>query len=65
MRKTTLSLLAGIAVLVCSGCASTSMSTDRRVEVVDTLRIAQVESAARGVGVQVYWVNYPTRVVNN
>ena len=65
MRKITWSLLAGVAVLVFSGCASTSMSTGRRVEVVDTLRIAQVESAARGVGVQVYWVNYPTKVVNN
>ena len=63
MRKITWSLLAGVAVLVFSGCASTS--TDRRVEVVDTLRIAQVESAAKGVGVQVYWVNYPMKAVNN
>ena len=62
MRKITLSLLAGVAVLAFSGCAS---SVDRRAEVVDTMRIAQVESAARGVGVQVYWVNYPTKVATN
>lgn len=61
MRKITLSLVAGVAVLVFSGCAS----VDRRAEVVDTMRIAQVESAARGVGVQVYWVNYPTKVATN
>ena len=62
MRKITLSLLAGVAVLVFSGCAS---SVGRRAEVIDTMRIAQVESAARGVGVQVYWVNYPTKVATN
>ena len=62
MRKITLSLLAGVAVSVLSGCASVA---DRRAEVVDTMRVAQVESAAKGFGVRVYWVNYPTKVVPN
>ena len=61
MRKTTWSLLAAVAILVFSGCAS----VDRRADVIDTMRIAQIESAAKSLGVQVYWVNYPTKAVNN
>ena len=58
MRRITLSLLAGV-VVVLTGCSS----MDKRAEAVDMMRIAQVESAAKAVGVQVYWVNYPTKVV--
>ena len=59
MRRITLSLLAGVVVL--SGCAS----ADRRAETIDTMRVAQVESAAKSIGVQVYWVNYPTKTASN
>ena len=60
MRRSISSLfIAGVVAL--SGCAS----VDRRAEVIDTMRVAQVESAARGVGVQVYWVNYPTKAATN
>jgi uncharacterized lipoprotein YajG len=54
-------LLFVAGVLMLSGCAS----VDRRAEVVDVMRVAQVESAAKNVGVQVYWINYPTKTVTN
>lgn len=61
MRRMMLSLLAGV-VVVASGCASVASGPDRRASI-DTQKIAQVESAAKLFGVQVYWFNYPTKSV--
>ena len=59
MRRIAVSLLAGIVLL--SGCAS----MDRPMQTsIDTMRVAQVEAAAKAVGVQVYWVNYPQKSSN-
>ncbi|MEO8134679.1 MAG: hypothetical protein ABI831_11960 [Betaproteobacteria bacterium] len=43
---------------VVSGCASVG---DFQRSAIDSEKVARIESAARSVGVQVYWVNYPTR----
>lgn len=56
MRWMMLSLLAG-AVLV-SGCASTPMGTGSNI---DYAQVARIENAAKAAGVDVYWVNYPTK----
>ena len=50
-------LLAMAAVI--SGCASLGTESPRAA--VDLEKVARIESAARTVGVSVYWVNYPTR----
>ena len=60
MRRIALSLLAGVVLI--SGCAAMS---ERRAEVVDSMKIAQIEAAAKSLGVQVYWVNYPTKPAVN
>ena len=56
-------MLSLLAVVVVSGCAS--MGPNPSVADVDTLKIAQVEAAAKSVGVQVYWVNYPKKYAVN
>ena len=61
MRRMMLSLLAGV-VVVASGCALMAPGPDMRAAI-DTQKIAQVESAAKLFGVQVYWVNFPTKWV--
>ena len=57
MRRMTVTFLA-VAVLS-SGCAS--MGPNPQMASVDTLQVARVEAAAKAVGVQVYWVNYPVK----
>jgi hypothetical protein len=52
-----LSLAAGALVL--SGCASTG-GKDYYSDV-DYGKVARIEQAARAVGVNVYWVNYPVK----
>lgn len=57
MRRMTFTLLAG--VMLSSGCAS--VGPNPQMANVDTLQVARVEAAAKAVGVQVYWVNYPQK----
>jgi hypothetical protein len=56
MRWRILSLAAAAVLL--SGCAS--FGPEYRSNI-DFAKVARIESAARAVGVQVYWVNYPTK----
>jgi len=56
MRRMMLSLAVGAVLL--SGCAWTGK--DYYADV-DYQKIARVEHAARAVGVNVYWVNLPTK----
>lgn len=56
MRWMMLSLAAGAVLL--SGCAS--VAPDYRSNI-DFAKVARIETAARAVGVSVYWVNYPTK----
>ena len=56
MRKMMFSVLAGAVLL--TGCAG--LPTDTRSDI-DFYKVARIENAARAVGVQVYWVNYPTK----
>ena len=58
MRRMMLSLAAGL-VVVLSGCASTG-NRDLYSDV-DYVKVARIENAARAVGVNVYWVNFPTK----
>jgi len=51
-------VLVAMAAIV-SGCASVGTGSPRAA--VDFDKVARIESAARTVGVNVYWVNYPTR----
>lgn len=51
-------ILLALAAIV-SGCAS--FGGQYAGPVVDSEKVARIENAARAVGVQVYWVNYPTR----
>ena len=53
-------LLAAGAVLL-SGCASVGREYKSNI---DFAKVARIESAARAVGVQVYWVNYPTKATS-
>ena len=57
MRRMTFTLLAGALLL--NGCAS--MGPNPGLANIDTLQIARVEAAAKAVGVQVFWVNYPQK----
>ena len=50
-------VLLALAAVV-SGCASIGADTRSAI---DFNKVWQVENAARAVGVQVYWVNYPTK----
>lgn len=50
-------LSAAAAALLLSGCASVP---DAKSDV-DFAKIARIESAARAVGVTVYWVNLPVK----
>ena len=51
-------VLLAMAAIV-SGCAS--MGSEPTRAAIDYDKVARIESAARTVGVNVYWVNYPTR----
>ena len=55
MRWMMLSLAAGALAL--SGCASIGAYESS----VDYNKVARIESAAKAVGVTVYWVNYPQK----
>jgi hypothetical protein len=57
MRRMMLSLAVGALVL--SGCATTTGND--YYSNVDYAKIARIENAARAVGVNVYWVNFPTK----
>ena len=52
--------LAATALVVLCGCAG--LPAAQSVEV-DNQKVAQIERTARDRGVQVMWLNYPTRVV--
>ena len=56
MRRMMLSLAVGALVL--SGCASAPAEYYSNV---DFAQVARIEKAARAVGVNVYWVNFPTK----
>ena len=56
MRRMMLSLAVGAVVV--AGCASTGKDPYADV---DYMKVARVEHAARAVGVNVYWVNLPTK----
>jgi hypothetical protein len=56
MRWMMLSLAA--AAFALTGCAS--MSGESRSDI-DYVKVANIENAARAVGVSVYWFNYPTK----
>ena len=49
--------LAGAAALL-PGCASVGPAYQSNI---DFDKVARIETAARAVGVSVYWVNYPTK----
>ena len=59
MRRMLLSLVAGAVLL--SGCASTGQEYRSNI---DFGKVARIENAARAVGVQVFWVNYPTKATS-
>lgn len=59
MRKMMLSLPA-VAAVVLSGCAS--VGPDPMRANIDYRQVARVENAAKAIGVQVYWVNYPQKL---
>jgi type IV pilus biogenesis protein CpaD/CtpE len=51
-----------LANAMLTGCASNP--TDHppsKVQDVDTVRMAQIEAAARRAGVEIHWVNYPLK----
>lgn len=62
-------LFAALALSLLAGCASTSetkltrakAATDSSRIVVDRLYIARVEAKARQLGVEVLWINPPTK----
>jgi len=56
MRWMMLSLAA--AAFALTGCAS--LSGEPRSDI-DYVKVARIENAARMVGVNVYWINYPTK----
>ena len=56
MRRALHALVAAAVFL--SGCASVAPAYESNI---DFLKVARIESAARTAGVQVYWVNFPTR----
>ena len=58
MRSMMLSLV--VVALLLPGCASIGSGPGARTEV-DYVKVARIENAARLAGVNVYWVNYPTK----
>lgn len=56
MRWMMLSLAA--AALALTGCAS--LPGESRTDI-DYLKVARIENAAKAFGVDVYWINYPTK----
>ncbi len=56
MRKALHALVAAAALL--SGCAAVAPASESNV---DFAKVARIENAARTAGVQVYWVNFPTK----
>jgi hypothetical protein len=60
--KPILLMLASIAMLALEGCAIMNATGTSAYEV-DSAKVAAVESAARQAGVQVYWLNYPRKKV--
>lgn len=58
---TALLAAAGAAAVLATGCASTS--TTPAIHEVDYERVARIERAARTMGTQIIWVNYPTKRV--
>jgi type IV pilus biogenesis protein CpaD/CtpE len=64
MKRSAL-IVAGIAVLICSGCASTpSMTTNQFDNNIDTAKVTTINQVARNRGLEVHWVNYPQRKSN-
>ena len=60
MRRMMLSLLAVVWVSGCASMGPRSIAAD-----IDTMKVAQVEAAAKSIGVQVYWVNFPKKAALN
>lgn len=58
---TALLAVAGVATILATGCAGTS--TTAATHEVDSEKVAQIERAARAMGTQIIWVNYPTKRV--
>jgi hypothetical protein len=56
-------IVAGVAALICSGCASTPpIATSNQYDNnIDTAKVATINQIARARGVDVHWVNYPQR----
>lgn len=64
MKRSAL-IVAGIAVLIGSGCASTlPIATSNQYDNIDTGKVATINQIARNRGVEVHWVNYPQRRPN-
>lgn len=62
MRSITAPLaVAGVAAILATACAH-APTTAARYEV-DHEKVAQIERAARAMGTQIIWVNYPTKRV--
>ncbi len=54
-------ILLAVAALI-AGCAS--MGSTTQSSAIDYDKIARVEAAAKSVGVNVYWLNFPTKSAN-
>jgi outer membrane lipoprotein SlyB len=53
-------VLSSMSLLALEGCASVNPTQTSAFEV-DKAQVAAVEGAARKMGVQVYWLNYPQK----
>jgi len=58
--KRLLSVLSSMSLFALGGCASVNSSQTSAYEI-DKAQVAAVEAAARQLGVQVYWLNYPQK----
>jgi outer membrane lipoprotein SlyB len=64
MKRSAL-IVAGVAALICSGCASTPLiANSNQYDNIDTAKVATINAIARTRGVDVHWVNYPQRRPN-
>lgn len=64
MKDTLLVLSCVVLLLTLGGCASLAPNGQSAVAV-DAARVGAIETAARRAGVDVYWIQYPRKTVND